>query len=119
MKAAAMIALAMCGATGTAAFQIPVFTRPATGASSRSALSMAQPTVGTGTGKSLQYNPEKYGDEKNAGNYRKLSEALEAADVEARLAEEAADQRARAGEIRREARMAKIKFMEEMPDNTE
>ncbi|CAM9282839.1 unnamed protein product [Ectocarpus sp. 12 AP-2014] len=119
MKAAAMIALAMCGATGTAAFQIPVFTRPATGVSSRSALSMAQPTVGTGTGKSLQYNPEKYGDEKNAGNYRKLSEALEAADVEARLAEEAADQRARAGEIRREARMAKIKFMEEMPDNTE
>ncbi|CAM9316845.1 unnamed protein product [Ectocarpus sp. 8 AP-2014] len=119
MKAAAMIALAMCGATGTAAFQIPVFTRPATGASSRSALSMAQPTAGTGTGKSLQYNPEKYGDEKNAGNYRKLSEALEAADVEARLAEEAADQRARAGEIRREARMAKIKFMEEMPDNTE
>lgn len=72
-----MIALAMCGATGTAAFQIPVFTRPATGASSRSALSMAQPTAGTGTGKSLQYNPEKYGDEKNAGNYRKLSEALE------------------------------------------
>ncbi|CAB1120760.1 unnamed protein product [Ectocarpus sp. CCAP 1310/34] len=131
MKAAAMIALAMCGATGTAAFQIPVFTRPATGASSRSALSMAQPTVGTGTGKGLQYNPEKYTDEKNAKNYRKLSEALEvwkkrcvymhvvAADVEARLAEEAADQRARAGEIRREARMAKIKFMEDMPDNTE
>lgn len=44
---------------------------------------------------------------------------LQAADVEARLAEEAADQRARAGEIRREARLAKIKFMEEMPDNTE
>ncbi|CAM9680717.1 unnamed protein product [Ectocarpus fasciculatus] len=119
MKAAAMIALAMCGATGTTAFQIPVFTRSATGASSRSALSMAQPAAGTGSGPSLQYNPEKYGDEKNAGNYRKLSEALEAADVEARLAEEAADQRARAGEIRREQRMAKIKFMEEMPDSTQ
>lgn len=43
----------------------------------------------------------------------------QAADVEARLAEEAADQRARASEIRREKRMAKIKFMEEMDDRTE
>lgn len=38
---------------------------------------MAQPTTGKGAGASLQYNPEKYGDEKNKGNYRKLSEALE------------------------------------------
>lgn len=76
MKAAAMIALAMCGATGTAAFQIPVVTRQATGAAG-SALQMAQPAAGTGTGPSLQYNPEKYTDEKNKGNYRKLSEALE------------------------------------------
>ena len=43
----------------------------------------------------------------------------QAADVEARLAEEAADQRARASEIRREARMAKIKFMNDMDDRTE
>ncbi len=70
-----MIALAMCGATGTTAFQIPVVTRKA--AAGGSALSMAQPTAGTGTGPSLQYNPEKYTDEKNKGNYRKLSEALE------------------------------------------
>lgn len=69
-----MIALAMCGATGTTAFQIPVVTRKAAGGS---ALSMAQPVAGTGTGPSLQYNPEKYTDEKNKGNYRKLSEALE------------------------------------------
>jgi len=72
-----MIALAMCGATGTAAFQIPVVSRQATGAAGGSALSMAQPVAGTGTGPSLQYNPEKYTDEKNKGNYRKLSEALE------------------------------------------
>lgn len=43
----------------------------------------------------------------------------QAADVEARLAEEAADQRARAAEIRREKRLAKIKFMEDMDDRTE
>lgn len=43
----------------------------------------------------------------------------QAADVEARLAEEEADQRARASEIRREQRMAKIKFMEDMDDRTE
>ncbi len=45
--------------------------------------------------------------------------ARQAADVEARLAEEAADQRARASEIRREKRMAKIKFMHDMDDRTE
>lgn len=39
--------------------------------------------------------------------------------MEARLAEEAADQRARASEIRREKRMAKIKFMHDMDDRTE
>lgn len=43
----------------------------------------------------------------------------QAADVEARLAEEAADQRARASEIRREKRLAKIKFMDDMDDRTE
>ena len=53
MKAAAMIALAMSGATGTAAFQLPVVTRQVSGASSRTAISMAQPTVGTGQGKGL------------------------------------------------------------------
>eukprot|EP00752_Nemacystus_decipiens_P007056 g6324.t1 len=114
MKAAAMIALAMCG-TGTG-FQInPAVTRQASG---KTALA-AQPTAATGQGASLQYNPEKYQDEKNKGNYRKLSEALEAADVEARLAAEEADQRARAAEIRREKRLAKIKFMQDMDDRTE
>lgn len=72
-----MIALAMSGATGTAAFQIPVVTRQMSGASSRTAISMAQPSVGTGQGQGLDYNPDKYKDEKNKGNYRKLSDALE------------------------------------------
>ena len=45
--------------------------------------------------------------------------AWQAADVEARIAEEEADQRARAAEIRREKRLAKIKFMEDMDDRTE
>eukprot|EP00904_Undaria_pinnatifida_P005931 jgi/Undpi1/2468/HiC_scaffold_13.g05848.m1 len=119
MKAAAMIALAMSGATGAAAFQIPVVTRQASGAASRTAISMAQPTVGTGSGKGLDYNPEKFKDEKNKGNYRKLSEALEAADVEARLNAEEAEKRERASEIRREERLKKIKFMADMDDSIE
>eukprot|EP00903_Cladosiphon_okamuranus_P013508 g12581.t1 len=119
MKAAAMIALTMCGATGTVAFQLPIVTRPATAGAGGPLFSTPNQPSATGSGASLQYNPEKYTDEKNKGNYRKLSEALEAADVEARLAEEAADQRARAAEIRREKRLAKIKFMEDMDDRTE
>lgn len=75
MKAAAMIALAMSAATGTVAFQLPMVTRGV--APSRSAVSMSSPGSATGDGKGLQYNPDKYTDEKNKGNYRKLSEALE------------------------------------------
>lgn len=71
-----MIALAMSGATATMAFQTPIFARQVRNPS-RTAISMAQPSVGTGSGKGLQYNPDKYTDEKNKGNYRKLSEALE------------------------------------------
>lgn len=114
-----MIALAMSGATGTAAFQIPAVTRQVSGASSRTAISMAQPSVGTGQGKGLDYNPDKFTDEKNKGNYRKLSEALEAADVEARINAEEADKRERASEIRREERLKKIKFMADMDDSIE
>lgn len=78
MKAAAMIALAMSAATGTTAFQIPAITRQVVGAApSRTAISMSQPGPTTGAGKGLSYNPDKYTDEKNKGNYRKLSEALE------------------------------------------
>jgi len=72
----------------------------------------------TGTGSSLQYDPEKYKDP-NAGNYRRLSDSLQAADVEARKAAEEADKRERAAEIRREERMAKITYMKDMDDELE
>lgn len=77
MKAAAMIALAMCGATGTVAFQLPIVARQATGGAGGPLFSTPNQPAATGSGASLQYNPEKYADEKNKGNYRKLSEALE------------------------------------------
>lgn len=73
-----MIALTMSAATGTTAFQIPAFNRQVVGvAPSQTAISMSQPGAATGAGKGLSYNPDKYADEKNKGNYRKLSEALE------------------------------------------
>lgn len=72
MTAWAMIAIAMCAVQPGGSWIIPVVTR-----ATRSTSLQAQPAAGTGTGPSLQYNPEKYSDEKNAKNYRKLSEALE------------------------------------------
>uniref|UniRef100_A0A6U1QIB9 AAA+ ATPase domain-containing protein n=1 Tax=Fibrocapsa japonica TaxID=94617 RepID=A0A6U1QIB9_9STRA len=71
----------------------------------------------TGTGPGLQYNPDAYADPNNA-NLRKLSDALNAADVEERLAQEEAYQRENAAEIRRQERQQKIDFMKNMPDNT-
>uniref|UniRef100_A0A7S3XP00 AAA+ ATPase domain-containing protein n=1 Tax=Heterosigma akashiwo TaxID=2829 RepID=A0A7S3XP00_HETAK len=65
---------------------------------------------------SLDYDPEKYNDPNNS-NFRKLSDALEAADVEDRLEKEEADKRERAAELRREERQRKIKYMQDMPDN--
>jgi len=72
----------------------------------------------TGTGKSLEYDPDKYKDP-NAGNYRRLSDSLANADVEARKAAEEMDKRERAAEIRRDERLAKINFMKEMDDELE
>ena len=57
-------------------------------------------------------------DTANDKNYGRLSEKLNEADIERRKAQDAADQRERAAEIRREERLAKIKYMEEMPDST-
>eukprot|EP00639_Heterosigma_akashiwo_P009613 CAMPEP_0194589710 /NCGR_PEP_ID=MMETSP0292-20121207/20824_1 /TAXON_ID=39354 /ORGANISM="Heterosigma akashiwo, Strain CCMP2393" /LENGTH=393 /DNA_ID=CAMNT_0039447029 /DNA_START=67 /DNA_END=1248 /DNA_ORIENTATION=+ len=65
---------------------------------------------------SLDYDPEKYNDPNNS-NFRKLSDALEAADVEDRLEREEAEKRERAAELRREERQRKIKYMQDMPDN--
>jgi len=52
-----------------------------------------------------------------AGNYKKLSQALDEADTERRKDKEAANQRERAHEIRREERQKKIDFMVDMPDD--
>lgn len=76
MKSWATIAIAMCATQPGASWIIPVVNR-----ATRSTALQAQPTAGTGTGPSLQYNPEKYTDDKNAGNYRRLSEALEVCDL--------------------------------------
>eukprot|EP00548_Thalassiothrix_antarctica_P007726 CAMPEP_0194130618 /NCGR_PEP_ID=MMETSP0152-20130528/1617_1 /TAXON_ID=1049557 /ORGANISM="Thalassiothrix antarctica, Strain L6-D1" /LENGTH=449 /DNA_ID=CAMNT_0038825191 /DNA_START=82 /DNA_END=1431 /DNA_ORIENTATION=+ len=64
--------------------------------------------------KSLEYTG---GDDPNSSNYKKLSQALNEADNERRKEKEAADQRERAAEIRREERLRKIQYMEEMPDS--
>jgi len=72
----------------------------------------------TGTGPSLDYNPEKYNDEANAGNFRKLSDALKDGDIERKKAEEEALARENAIQIAREERLRKIAHMEEMDDST-
>jgi type IV secretory pathway VirB10-like protein len=65
-------------------------------------------------GKSLEYTG---GTDANNANYSKLSAKLQEADTERRKAQEAAEARERAAEIRREERMRKIKYMTDMPDS--
>jgi len=65
-------------------------------------------------GPSLEYTG---GDDPNNANYVKLSEALNAADTERRKAEEEALARERAAELRREERLRKIQYLQDMPDN--
>jgi|UniRef100_A0A7S2UCZ5 probable Rubsico expression protein CbbX len=64
--------------------------------------------------KSLEYTG---GSDPNNANYVKLSDALQQGDTERRKAQDAADQRERAAEIRREERLKKIKYMTDMPDD--
>ena len=70
------------------------------------------------TGPSLDYNPDKYKDESNAGNFRKLSSALTDGDIERKKAEEEAFARENALEFARQERDRKIKFMVDMPEDT-
>jgi hypothetical protein len=72
----------------------------------------------TGTGPSLDYNPEKYKDEGSAGNFRKLSEKLADGDIERKKAEEEQLARENAVQLAREERQRKIEFMESVPDDT-
>ncbi len=65
-------------------------------------------------GKSLEYTG---GDDPNNANYGKLRDRLQEADTERRKAAEEADARERAAEIRREERLRKIQYMQEMPDS--
>jgi len=84
---------------------------------SRTLTKVEAATPSFGTGPSLQFTG---GTDPNNKNIKKgnLSERLGEADTERRKAEAAADQRDRAQEIAREARAAKIKYLEEMPDDT-
>ena len=81
MKATAVITLAMTGANGVAAFWIPaVAPHQIVSTPTRTSLAMSSAPA-TGSGKGLQYNPDKFKDEKNAGNYRKLSDALKVSGI--------------------------------------
>lgn len=77
----------------------------------KTSLSMSSNPFG---GPSLEY---KGGTDSNDSNYGKLSDRLQEADTERRKNQEAADQRERAAEIRREERDKKIKYMTDMPDD--
>lgn len=67
-------------------------------------------------GPSLEWNGNV--DDPNAKVVR-LRDRLNEADTERRKDKEAAEARERAAEIRREERLRKIKYMEEMPDSTQ
>eukprot|EP01083_Nonionella_stella_P041601 112739_1 len=67
-----------------------------------------------GNEKSLEYTG---GSDKNNKNYSSLAQKLNEADTERRKIQEEADRRERASEIRREERLAKIAYMNDMPDS--
>lgn len=88
-------------------------------ASTRAARVVLNSDPATGTGRSLDYNPDKYADEANAGNFRRMSQALADGDIERKKAEEEAIARENAAEFARQERIRKIKFMQDMPEHTE
>jgi len=84
---------------------------PGASTARRTALFSANPF----SGPSLDYKGSE-GDP-GAGNYKKLSQALDEADRERSKDQEAAKNRERAHEIRREERQKKIDYMMDMPDD--
>lgn len=105
-----LVALALaCGASAFA---------PARNAMPRASPRFMADSPATGTGPGLDYNPDQYTDEANAGNFRKLSQALEDGDIERKKAEQEALERENAMENARLERERKINFMKEMPDST-
>jgi probable Rubsico expression protein CbbX len=71
-------------------------------------------TPAFGTGPSLEYTG---GTDPNNKNYVKLTDALQEADTERRKAREEAEARERAAELRREERLRKIAYLNDMPDD--
>jgi hypothetical protein len=76
-----------------------------------------QNPFGAAMGKGLEWGGND-NDPSAAKNNVRLGAALMEADTERRKDAEAADQRERAAEIRREVRLKKIAYMVDMPDST-
>merc|ERR1711935_1169626 len=93
---------------------VSAFAPPASFGPTNTALSMNTPSPFSGAG--MDY---KGGDDPNNSNYGSLTERLNTADIDRRKAQDAADQRERAAEIRREERQRKIDYMNDMPDDRE
>ena len=77
-------------------------------------VAQANPGIGTGQGPSLEWG----GSDTTTGGAKKLSEALEEADIERKKAVEEAERRAKWQEQEREEKLRKVAFMKEMPDDT-
>jgi probable Rubsico expression protein CbbX len=77
-------------------------------------LCFANPGIGTGQGPSLEWG----GSDTTTGGAKKLSEALEEADIERKKAVEEAERRAKWQEQERDEKLRKIAYMKEMPDDT-
>jgi len=77
-------------------------------------LCFANPGIGTGQGPSLEWG----GSDTTTGGAKKLSEALEEADIERKKAVEEAERRAKWQEQEREEKLRKVAYMKEMPDDT-
>jgi len=69
-----------------------------------------------GMGPSLQWSGEASGGE--TGNYRRLSDKLVDGDIERKKADAEQENRENASSLAREERERKIKFMEDMPEDT-
>jgi len=100
-----LIALALAPAAALVAPSVP--RAPAT-------VAQANPGIGTGQGPSLEWG----GSDTTTGGAKKLSEALEEADIERKKAVEEAERRAKWQEQEREEKLRKVAFMKEMPDDT-
>merc|ERR1719221_524431 len=100
-----LIALALAPAAALVAPSVP--RAPAT-------VVQANPGIGTGQGPSLEWG----GSDTTTGGAKKLSEALEEADIDRKKAVEEAERRAKWQEQEREEKLRKVAFMKDMPDDT-